>query len=109
MKIIGLFVAVAQSQSSCYWAGTTSGKYLECLPDFYLKGACESGSRNDCNIDAGIIGTDASFGIKCCPTDRNLDLSSRGECLWVGGDSGINVACNNGMAAFGRCSRLGYK
>ena len=40
---------------------------------------------------------------------RNLDLSGRGECLWVGGDSGANVACNNGMAAFGRCSRVGLK
>ena len=29
-------------ESRCYWAGSKSGEFVECLPDFYIKGACES-------------------------------------------------------------------
>ena len=61
-------------------------------------------SRNDCNIDAGVIGTDASFGIKCCPSDRTLDFTNQAECLWLAADSGENLACGEERAAFGRCS-----
>ena len=31
-----------QGPSGCYWAGNKSGEFVECLPDFYIKGACES-------------------------------------------------------------------
>ena len=61
-------------------------------------------SRNDCNIDAGVIGTDASFGIKCCPSDRTLDFTNQDECLWLAADTGEEVTCGEEQAAFGRCS-----
>ena len=38
MKISGLFITLTQSQSGCYWKGTKSGNYLECKPEYYLKG-----------------------------------------------------------------------
>ena len=105
MKLVALTLGLVHAQGqNCYWAGQKSGGYIECLPDFYIKGACESGSRNDCNIDGGVIGTDASFGIKCCPADKNLDLTNQRDCVWLGADSGIDLPCQNGQAAFGRCS-----
>merc|ERR1712156_823907 len=103
--VVGVIGSVkSQGPTGCYWAGSKSGEFVECLPDFYVKGACESGSRNDCNIDAGIIGTDASFGIKCCPSDRTLDFTNQDECLWLAADTGENLACGEERAAFGRCS-----
>ena len=62
-------------------------------------------SRLDCNIDNGIIGG-SSHGIKCCPSvpDSPLDFTDRDACKWYGGESGVNVACPDAMAAFGRCS-----
>ena len=101
MKLFALTLGMVAG--CCYWEGVKSGRYLECKPDHYMKGACESGSRNDCNIDNGIIGG-SSFGIKCCPTTKDLDFAERDECQWLGGASGENVSCPNGTAAFGRCS-----
>lgn len=101
MKLFALTMGLVAE--CCYWEGVKSGRYLECKPDHYMKGACESGSRNDCNIDNGIIGG-SSFGIKCCPTTKDLDFAERDECQWFGGASGDNVSCPNGTAAFGRCS-----
>lgn len=101
---LSVIASVNAQVGGCYWTGSKSGQFLECLPDYFIKGGCESGSRNDCNIDAGIVGTDASFGIKCCPSDRSLNFHGQEECLWIGGESGANVACGNGRAAFGRCS-----
>merc|ERR1712026_249392 len=98
--VIGFFGSVkGQLDQGCYWAGQQSGGFVECLPDFYIKGSCESGSRNDCNIDAGVIGTDASFGIKCCPSDRTLDFTNQDECLWLAADTGEEVTCGEEQAA----------
>ena len=40
----------SKGPGDCYWAIGESGDFLECLPDFYIKGACESGSRSDCKF-----------------------------------------------------------
>ena len=41
--VIGFFGSVkGQLDQGCYWAGQQSGEFVECLPDFYIKGACES-------------------------------------------------------------------
>ena len=116
---IGVIVAAAASVDSaavaapgpgpaCYWQGAKSGTYLECLPDYYIRGACESGSCDDCQVDSsGIIGSDASFGIRCCPSESwpgGLDFHEQRDCEWLGGDSGVNVPCKQNRAAFGRCS-----
>ena len=33
---------VSCQDRTCYWTGTSSGNFLECLPEYYIKGACES-------------------------------------------------------------------
>ena len=86
----------------CYWAVGKSGNNLECLPDFYIHGGCESGSRDDCTFD-GLVGGDA-FGIQCCPSDRQMNFEGATNCIWYHGLSGRLVACPEGQVAFGRCS-----
>ena len=57
-KILSLvaFIGVDASSISpkapgdCYWAIGETGDFLECLPEFYIKGGCESGSRSDCKL-----------------------------------------------------------
>ena len=75
-----VFLSTIQAQG-CYWDPGSSGQNLRCLPDFYVKGGCESGSRNDCRID----GKTTSFGMKCCPADKNVPLTNRDEdnCTWT--------------------------
>ena len=36
----------SKAPGDCYWAIGETGDFLECLPDFYIKGGCESGSRS---------------------------------------------------------------
>ena len=64
----------------CYWTSAGTGFNIDCLPDFYIKGGCESGSRDDCKFD-GILGGEA-FGIRCCAVDRSLDLGDKYNCEW---------------------------
>ena len=75
-----VFLSTIEAQG-CYWDPGSSGQNLRCLPDFYVKGGCESGSRNDCRID----GKTTSFGMKCCPADKNVPLTNRDEdnCTWT--------------------------
>ena len=40
----------SKAPGDCYWAIGETGDFLECLPDFYIKGGCESGSRSDCKL-----------------------------------------------------------
>ena len=46
-----------------------------------------------------------SFGIECCPEDRDIEIGDRSDCEWLGGKSGDNVKCKTetGKTAFGRC------
>ena len=39
-----------KAPGDCYWAVGDTGNFLECLPEFYIKGGCESGSRHDCKL-----------------------------------------------------------
>ena len=82
--LIVLSISSALGQLDCYWAVGQSGNKVECLPDFYIKGGCESGSRDDCNF-GGILGGD-SFGINCCPSDRSISFENRSDCQWHYGD-----------------------
>ena len=36
------FIGLSNGQSACTWEGKKSGKFIECKPGFYMKGACES-------------------------------------------------------------------
>lgn len=65
----------------CYWiSASKSGEDLECLPDHYIDGACESGLNDDCKVD-GILGSQ-SAGIHCCPSDRNLNFEQQTNCVF---------------------------
>ena len=44
-----------KAPGDCYWAIGESGDFLECLPEFYIKGGCESGSRSDCKLGKNIL------------------------------------------------------
>ena len=60
--IMNLFAAIfslVSAQGGCNWIWGESGNRLECLPDFYIDGICESGRRNDCGWVK--LGTGASF------------------------------------------------
>merc|ERR1712157_475000 len=111
------FLTFTHAQTvSCYWDHGTSGQNQKCLPDFYIKGGCESGSRSDCRID----GKKASFGVKCCPADNSVPLTNRDEenCTWTMLNSGKSIDCaikkqgeypeqeqyNEHYTAMGRCS-----
>ena len=72
--------SLIKGPGDCYWTSAGSGYNIECLPEFYIKGGCESGSRDDCKFD-GILGGEA-FGIRCCPVDRTLALGERNNCEW---------------------------
>ena len=74
------------TEESCHWMAGHSGQYIDCLPDFYVKGACESGHNNDCKIDS-LKGKDA-FGLKCCPATKELDFRHSHNCQWLGGKTG---------------------
>ena len=55
LSLVALIGVDASSISSkapgdCYWAVGETGDFLECLPEFYIKGGCESGSRSDCKL-----------------------------------------------------------
>ena len=79
--LVPTFFFTSNAQVGCYWDPGTSGQNLRCLPDFYIKGGCESGSRDDCRID----GSKTAFGMKCCPADKNVPLTNRDEdnCTWT--------------------------
>ena len=74
----------AQIGNGCYWAVGVSGQRLGCLPDFYIDGGCESDNSEDCNFD-GILGGE-SFGIHCCPSDRNMNFVDITNCTWHHGE-----------------------
>ena len=84
MESVSSCLVLIKAPGDCYWTGAGSGSQLECLPEFYIKGGCESGSRDNCHVD-GIIGSQ-SFGIHCCPVDRSLALGNRSNCTWHYGD-----------------------
>ena len=48
MKIFAAIFSLASAQGSCNWIWGNSGDRLECLPNFYIDGICESGRRDDC-------------------------------------------------------------
>ncbi|CAG5112318.1 Oidioi.mRNA.OKI2018_I69.chr2.g6545.t1.cds [Oikopleura dioica] len=105
MKLIGAVLSVASAQSGCNWIWGNSGDRLECLPNFYVDGVCESGRRDDC----GGLGTAVSFGIHCCPASRNIPIGILSDCGWVSGGTGEDIECPKSEAgvtqlAFGRCS-----
>ena len=90
MKLLGFLFATSATASlikapgDCYWTSAGSGSNIECLPEFYIKGGCESGSRDNCHID-GLVGSQ-SFGVHCCPVDRSLSLGGRNNCTWHYGE-----------------------
>ena len=117
LAIAQVLIGTTSAQTvSCYWDPGTSGQKQKCLPDFYIKGGCESGSRNDCRID----GKTTSFGVKCCPADNSVPLTNRDEenCTWTLLNSGSSVDCgikkqgnhpeqsqyDENYVAMGRCS-----
>merc|ERR1711970_1238675 len=76
------------------------------MKDYYLDGACESGSRDDCgNLSSG----KTSHRIHCCPNSRNTDFGNPQNCTWSGKKSGKRVTCPEGQIAFGRCSTSGRR
>ena len=104
MKVLSLIAcvhaapSVAAPNDGCYWQSSKSGGYVECLPDYYIRAACESvsffcffsvrsfnfkGSRDDCHVDG--IGHGSSFGIECCPADRTMNFKNPTNCQWLGG------------------------
>lgn len=110
MKIIILassaFSALASSVAErrpgdCYWAVGHSGDEVECLPDFYIAGACESAGREECRV-SGFEGF--AMGIHCCPSDKDHHFEDREDCAWGDAESGEDISCPEGKAAFGRCA-----
>ena len=69
----------------CEWVTGGTGDFIECEPDFYIQGACESGQNKDCKVE-GLVGHDA-FGIRCCPVKEGFQFSNPRECKWFGGAS----------------------
>ena len=60
LSLVALIGVDASSISSkapgdCYWAVGETGDFLECLPEFYIKGGCESGSRSDCKLSKNFV------------------------------------------------------
>ena len=104
MKISVILSSVSASEVGCYWATGNTGAFLECLPEHYIQGACESGQRAECRIN---FRATVSAGIKCCPTTPEMNFGSRRECAWFGANSGSTVTCPASNAAFGRCSTTG--
>lgn len=105
LLLVNCHVARAD-RDGCEWLTGATGDFLECEPDFYIRGACESGTENhgsgrDCQVN-GLIGHQA-FGIHCCPIRDGFDFGNTRECKWFGGASGDYVSCVDGQAAFGRC------
>ena len=45
----------SKAPGDCYWAIGETGDSLECLPEFYIKGGCESGSRSDCKLSKNLF------------------------------------------------------
>ena len=92
MKFFFLLTLTSASPSlredNCYWSAGHSGQFIECLPDFYIKGACESGSSNDCKV---LLTKKDSFGVKCCPVTEELNFGNTQGCKWLGGNSGDKV------------------
>ena len=55
MKVTSLVLCAVQAapgpgNDGCYWQSSKSGGYVECLPDYYIRGACESVSLSQCEI-----------------------------------------------------------
>ena len=45
MKVTSLILCAVQAapgNDGCYWQSSKSGGHIECLPDYYIRGACES-------------------------------------------------------------------
>lgn len=105
MKLATFIFSLASAQGGCNWIWGESGNRLECLPNFYIDGVCESGRRNDC----GGLGTSASFGIHCCPASRAIPIGQVSNCGWVSGATGEDISCPQNeegqtQVALGRCS-----
>ena len=81
MKIFAVALFATIEAQGCYWDDGKSGQNVRCMPDFYIKGGCESGSMNDCRVGS----EKTAFGVKCCPADRNVPLTNRREddCTWT--------------------------
>ena len=104
------------NRSQCYYAGGVSGAYVECWPDFYIAGLCESGSTagdngghaHECH-GGGIQGYD--FQLTCCLSDPFHNFIDRTMCEWRVEECGVEVDCSinadgietPGRAAYGRC------
>ena len=76
-------IRAAPNNNGCYWQSSKGGGYIECLPDYYIKSSCESGSHDSCHVD-GMMHS-SSFAIECCPTDKNAPFGSAANCQWFGG------------------------
>ena len=102
MKLFLLLVNYSWAdRDGCEWLTGETGDFVECQPDYYIRGACESGSNKDCQVE-GLIGHQA-FGIHCCPIKTGFEFGNTRECKWFGGASGDYITCVDGQAAFGRC------
>ena len=51
MKLSVIFYHLTQAETGCYWATGNTGAFLECLPEHYIQGACESGQRAECRLN----------------------------------------------------------
>ena len=60
LALIGVDASSISSKApgDCYWAIGETGDFLECLPEFYIKGGCESGSRSDCKLSKNFLKSD---------------------------------------------------
>ena len=83
MKIFAIALFATIEAQGCYWDDGRTGQNVRCMPDFYIKGGCESGSQDACRV--GAIGVNSAFGVKCSPADRNVPLTNRREddCTWT--------------------------
>ena len=83
MKIFAIALFATIEAQGCYWDDGRTGQNVRCMPDFYIKGGCESGSQDACRV--GAIGVNSAFGVKCCPADSNVPLTNRREddCTWT--------------------------
>ena len=81
MKIFAVALFATIEAQGCYWDDGKTGQNVRCIPDFYIKGGCESGYYDACRIG----GVNSAFGVLCCPADRNVPLTNRREddCTWT--------------------------
>ena len=97
-------VKAETTRAGCHWVTGHGGEFLQCMPNYYIQGACESnGNLPECKVGGGGIGKAVGTAIYCCPTTDDLNFSQRTNCIKIGQHSGHNLICPYETAAFGRC------